>query len=174
MSDEFDKPLYEIGYKKPPKGSQFKKGQSGNGKGRPKGSFNLNTELNRELLTYVTINENGRSKKVRKGSLAVKQVVNKAASGELKAFGLLSSLNNLYEQNQQTKGEVKPGALSETDHLVMANIISRIKESESIEAKALSASTLTKQQDINSDAEYIIDDSLDLHFIEDEDEVDLS
>jgi hypothetical protein len=29
-------PIYEVGYKKPPKHSQFKKGQSGNTKGRRK------------------------------------------------------------------------------------------------------------------------------------------
>lgn len=31
-----DEKEYEVGYKKPPKNYQFKKGQSGNPKGRPK------------------------------------------------------------------------------------------------------------------------------------------
>lgn len=33
---------YEVGYRRPPKHSQFKKGQSGNRKGRPRGSRNAN------------------------------------------------------------------------------------------------------------------------------------
>lgn len=41
---------YEVGYKKPPKSTQFKKGQSGNPKGRPRGAKGMNT-LIREMMT---------------------------------------------------------------------------------------------------------------------------
>jgi hypothetical protein len=39
--DDRDQQDYEVGYRKPPKASQFKAGQSGNPKGRPKGSRNV-------------------------------------------------------------------------------------------------------------------------------------
>ena len=39
----------EVGYRKPPKATQFKQGQSGNPHGRPKGTKNLKTDLIEEL-----------------------------------------------------------------------------------------------------------------------------
>ena len=46
---------YDVGYKKPPKQGQFKLGQSGNPKGRPKGLQNLSTDLQEELELPVLL-----------------------------------------------------------------------------------------------------------------------
>ncbi len=40
---------YDVGYRKPPKHTRFKPGQSGNPRGRPKGTKNLKTDLIEEL-----------------------------------------------------------------------------------------------------------------------------
>ena len=42
-----------VGYKQPPKHTQFKPGQSGNPKGRPKGTQNLATDLAEELRRHL-------------------------------------------------------------------------------------------------------------------------
>ncbi len=56
---------YEIGYKCPPKSGQFKPGQSGNPKGRRKGSRNFLTLLEQELGQSIVVNENGKKKVTR-------------------------------------------------------------------------------------------------------------
>ena len=48
---------YEVGYGKPPKHTRFPKGQSGNLKGRPKGSKNLKTLARKVLLQPVTLRD---------------------------------------------------------------------------------------------------------------------
>jgi hypothetical protein len=83
---------YEIGFCKPPKSKRFRKGVSGNPKGRPKGKRNFATVLERALQEKVVINENGVRKTVSKLEAAVKQLVNKAATGDLTALRQLTAL----------------------------------------------------------------------------------
>jgi len=76
---------HEVGFAKPPKSTRFKKGQSGNPKGRTKGALNLATVLSNQLNEKIEVKEGGRVRKKTKGEVLVTQVVNKAAGGDLKA-----------------------------------------------------------------------------------------
>lgn len=80
---------YETGYGKPPRHTRFQKGHSGNPKGRPRGSKNSATLLMEALHEPVIISENGRRKKITKQQVIIKQIVNKAASGDYRSIQLL-------------------------------------------------------------------------------------
>lgn len=77
------------GYCQPPKDGRFEPGQSGNPSGRPKGSRNLKTIVDVVLNEKVEVIENSKRRKVTKLELIVRQVVNKAAAGEIKNAALL-------------------------------------------------------------------------------------
>ena len=77
---------YQIGYKRPPKEGQFRKGKSGNPKGRPKGSSNFMTLLDKELSQPVVVNENGKTKTISRMQAMVKRLVSQALQGEQRSF----------------------------------------------------------------------------------------
>jgi len=77
---------YEVGYGKPPKATQFQKGTSGNSRGRPKKAPDFYSELIRESRSFMTINENGRQKRITKSEVAVKLLVKKAITGSDQAL----------------------------------------------------------------------------------------
>ncbi len=79
----------DVGYKKPPKKHQYKKGQSGNKEGRPKGVNDLKTDLREELSEKVTITEGGRTINLSKQRLAIKSLIAKACKGDVRATNSL-------------------------------------------------------------------------------------
>jgi hypothetical protein len=83
----------EVGYKKPPKNSQFQKGQSGNPKGRPKGSRNIPEILQKACHKPVRVKgENGRSYYMSKIEAVITQIMNNAAKYDPKAIKALVDL----------------------------------------------------------------------------------
>ena len=72
----------DVGYKKPPRHTQFKPGKSGNPAGRPKGKKNLKTLLEQRLRKTVTIVEKGRKKTVTMGEVVVAKLIADAAAGD--------------------------------------------------------------------------------------------
>ncbi len=73
---------YEVGYGKPPKIHQFKKGQSGNPKGRSKSKQStFESEIKEVLNTKVMVRKEGIEIEVTKRHLLLEQIVNNAIKG---------------------------------------------------------------------------------------------
>lgn len=92
MSDDRETEDYEVGYRKPPKSGQFKKGASGNPSGRPKKPPEIGSEVMRELDSPLMINENGKRKVIKKREGIAKQLVNKSLSGHLPSTRMVLAL----------------------------------------------------------------------------------
>ena len=92
---------YEVGYGKPPRHTCFKKGQSGNPRGRPRGSKNLRTLLNEALNELVVVTEEGGRRKITKREAIITQLVNRSASADLRALKiLLDTLRDIEGQSE--------------------------------------------------------------------------
>jgi hypothetical protein len=112
-----------VGYRRPPIATRFRPGQSGNPRGRPKGARNLSTVVAAALNERVAINENGRRRRITKLEAAVKQLVNRAASGEARATQLLLAFVQASEARSAQQG---PGRLCDADAIVMAELARRL------------------------------------------------
>ena len=84
-------PDYEVGYGKPPKSTRLQPGQSGNPRGRPKGTKNLKTDLREELQETIDISEGGLTRKVTKQRAVFKALTNGTLKGNARSAGLLIS-----------------------------------------------------------------------------------
>jgi len=122
-------PQYPVGYKKPPRHTQFKRGVSGNVKGRPKGARNFATVIENELCARIEVTENGKRKRISKREAIAKQTVNRAAAGDPKATSIL--LNEARFQESQNKLSVTSNlVVGSEDHMVMDNMLQRIWHSQ--------------------------------------------
>lgn len=120
---------YIVGYGKPPREAQFQKGQSGNRKGRPKGSKNLSTIVLKESRQLVRVNGPRGSRKVTKLEAAMMQLGNKSAQGDLRAS---REFFTLVERSEQCVASgAGPLQMRELDQLVVENIQRRMSSLQS-------------------------------------------
>jgi hypothetical protein len=94
---------YEVGYRKPPKASQFQKGRSGNPSGRPGKPLGFSDRLAKAARQKIRVNgKNGPEYKIIEDVICM-QLLNKAAGGDLKAIDLYIKFRMI-----SSPGMVKP------------------------------------------------------------------
>lgn len=113
---------YNVGYGKPPKHSRFRKGVSGNRKGRPKGKRNIATVMAEVLEETIVINDGGVRKRVTKLEAALKQMANKAVAGDLLAARQLIALVRSAEERAVEQPSKR---LGEDDLKIMQRVLQR-------------------------------------------------
>jgi hypothetical protein len=111
------------GYKKPRASAQFKTGQSGNPKGRPKGSRNLKTDLAAISQRSISVRENGKTRHMSQQKAMLLSAYNKAIKGDQRAASNLINLTlRILESAEpiRTSTEVPDG-----DALIVENYLRR-------------------------------------------------
>jgi hypothetical protein len=87
MRDQKSTADYEVGYGKPPKHRQFKRGQSGNPNGRPKAAKSGPTDIAAILGEPLTVRQAGTTRRMSAFEVGVRQLVKRALSKtDLKAI----------------------------------------------------------------------------------------
>jgi hypothetical protein len=121
---------YKVGYKKPPLHTRFKKGQSGNPRGRPRGAKNFSSVLNDALNQPVFVSENGRRRKISKRELGIRQLVNKFAMAEVQATKMLLGLMLERERLVAAAPPAERRSLGADDEKVIDNLLKRLRGAE--------------------------------------------
>jgi len=115
-----------VGYGKPPVHSQFKAGESGNPKGRPKGAENRTTILSKMLNERVVVTDKGKRKSWTMEEAIYKQQVNKAASGDHRAAQLvLGEIREIEARISATPTGRE--IVDEIDQQVLQNFLKRLR-----------------------------------------------
>ena len=77
---------YEVGYRRPPREHQFKKGTSGNPRGRPRKLRTFDTALMEELRQTRNIAQDGVTRSVTLAELVAISLLNRFLTGRAKTF----------------------------------------------------------------------------------------
>lgn len=117
---------YEVGYGKPPKSGQFKPGQSGNPKGRPRGQPSISEILMEEIGKLVKIKTGDKVIELPKKRALMRKLLDSALHGEIRAQRLLISMLAKAEADLEAQPESEP-PLTE-DELAVLRLIGQERD----------------------------------------------
>ncbi len=117
---------YEVGYRKPPRHTRFKPGQSGNPRGRPKDANNLKTDLMEELGEKIVIREGDQTHRVSKQRAVVKSIVARSLKGNARVDALLISMMLRLLDTGEGAAAVEE-ALLDDEHEILQAFVDRVR-----------------------------------------------
>ena len=113
-----------VGYGRPPTKSRFQPGQSGNPRGRRKGSTNFATDLARTLQAPVMLHEQGKPRKVTTQKALLMRAREKALKGDPRSLDLMLSLARTYSND--AGAELDPAGISADDQAKLEDYRKRL------------------------------------------------
>jgi len=123
---EPDEESYVVGYGRPPESTRIQKGELRNPFGRPKGSLNTYTLLQKMLNGKITLVENGKRIKVTRKFALLMRLLTSALQGDHKAAALLLP-HMLTADAKSEAAEEKVKGLSKNDQSILENYINQLK-----------------------------------------------
>ena len=114
----------DVGYGRPPVEHQFKPGQSGNKRGRPKGSKNEATIMSELLNRRIDIREKGRTRKITVLEGILLKFAEDALKGNAKAASFLLNRKQIAESSGLPTAEI----LDMDDQKVLDSFKQRLEE----------------------------------------------
>lgn len=99
---------YEIGYRKPPRHSQFKKGVCANPRGRPRrGNAEIADVVRSFMSAEAQYREKGRTRKTSRLELTIKRHVNSALNGDVGSAAMLLKMR----AHAERRGDIGPAVI---------------------------------------------------------------
>ncbi len=87
---------YEVGYGRPPEATRFRKGKSGNVRGRPRKSHDAAIDVAGLLDEPVKVREGGEIKQMQPKEVALRKTLKQALEGDRRSIGYLLDLFERY------------------------------------------------------------------------------
>ena len=114
-------PDYEVGYRRPPKATQFAKGQSGNPGGKRRGPPSVKDTLAAVMGSDIVLAEDGQRRTASKIEAVLLSLVQTALRGNTKAAALLLTLCERHQLGEELTHDILPGE----DRAILERAISR-------------------------------------------------
>jgi Family of unknown function (DUF5681) len=117
---------YSIGYGKPPIGSRFKPGETGNAKGRPKGHKNLKTLIRQAMTARISVQEGSSSRQVSKIECVVlRQLQNALKGNDRSAMAVIKMATQMGFLEDPDSNSAEATALSASDERILEQLLTR-------------------------------------------------
>jgi hypothetical protein len=117
-------PHYDIGYGRAPISGRWKRGESGNPKGRKKGLKTVAKAIDDALMRKLTVEEDGRRVRLTVQEVIIRNLVNAAARRDLKAILTLFRLKDHYQDSNEKI--LNPAELDPNDQAIIEEYLKRL------------------------------------------------